>query len=92
MIKSAKEVYIEELFIPENTVHYAVVIPCFNEEKVIKETLLSLLRFSTKNIMIYVVDDDSTDDTLKVIKEVSDSRIKRIEKKSQMLKKVKDIR
>ncbi|WP_206913087.1 hypothetical protein IGL98_000764 [Enterococcus sp. DIV0840] len=81
MIKSAKELYIETLFIPNRKVHYVVVIPCFNEEKVIKETLLSLLRFTTENLTIYVVDDDSADDTLKVINGVSDSRIKLIEKK-----------
>ncbi|ALS01699.1 hypothetical protein ATZ33_10045 [Enterococcus silesiacus] len=81
IIKSADEVYIEKRLIPGYKMHYAVIIPCFNEEKVIKETLLSLLRFSTPNLTIYVVDDDSADGTLKVINGVSDPRIKVIRKK-----------
>lgn len=81
LIKSAKEVYIETIFIPEYTVYYAVVIPCFNEEQVIKETLRSLLRFPMENLAIYIVDDDSSDDTLKVINDFSDFRIKLIKKK-----------
>lgn len=58
-----------------------MIIPCFNEEKVIKQTLLSLLRFTEPNLMVYVVDDDSSDNTLNVINGISDPRIKVIRKK-----------
>lgn len=81
IIKSANDVYIEKRSNSDQPLYYAVIIPCFNEEKVIKQTLLSLLRFTEPNLMVYVVDDDSSDNTLNVINGISDPRIKVIRKK-----------
>lgn len=91
IIKSANDVYIEKRSNSDQPLYYAVIIPCFNEEKVIKQTLLSLLRFTEPNLMVYVVDDDSSDNTLNVINGISDPRIKVIRKRNPMLKKARDI-
>jgi len=46
----------------------AVVIPAFNEEKVIRKTVEAVLRSNYPNFEIILVDDGSTDNTLNVIK------------------------
>ncbi|HEX2639672.1 MAG TPA: glycosyltransferase, partial [Pyrinomonadaceae bacterium] len=47
----------------------SVIVPAFNEEKVIVKTLKSLLRSTYPNFEILVVDDGSTDATSRVVKE-----------------------
>ena len=46
----------------------SVIIPTFNEEKVIRDCLESLLNQTLKDLEIIVVDDASTDNTLEVVK------------------------
>jgi peptidoglycan-N-acetylglucosamine deacetylase len=46
-----------------------VIIPAYNEEKVVIKTIQSILNSDYKNIEIIFVNDGSTDDTLKVVKE-----------------------
>ena len=46
----------------------SVLIPCFNAEKWICESIESCLRQSHKNIEILIVDDGSKDESLRVIK------------------------
>jgi poly-beta-1,6 N-acetyl-D-glucosamine synthase len=48
-----------------------LVLPAYNEAKVIEKTINSLLRLSYKNKEILVVDDGSTDDTLKIAKKLA---------------------
>lgn len=57
-----------------------VVIPTFNMEKHISETLRSVLSQSFKSFEVLVVDDCSTDDTARIVKELAatDSRIRYI--------------
>lgn len=45
----------------------AVIIPAFNEEKVIRKTIESILRSNYDNFEIIFVDDGSTDGTLNVV-------------------------
>ena len=54
----------------------SVVVPVFNGEKTIEETIYSILNQTFKNIEIIISDDGSTDSTLKIVKNISDSRIK----------------
>jgi cellulose synthase/poly-beta-1,6-N-acetylglucosamine synthase-like glycosyltransferase/peptidoglycan/xylan/chitin deacetylase (PgdA/CDA1 family)/spore germination protein YaaH len=46
----------------------SVIVPAFNEERVIDRTIDSLLASNYKNFEIIVVDDGSTDGTLKVLR------------------------
>jgi glycosyltransferase involved in cell wall biosynthesis len=51
----------------------SVVIPCFNSESYIQESINSVLSQTYRKIELIVIDDGSTDDTLKVIKEYEKS-------------------
>ncbi|WP_374057339.1 glycosyltransferase [Lactococcus garvieae] len=46
-----------------------VLIPCMNEELVIKNTVKSLLNTNYENLDIYVIDDASIDNTVKEVEE-----------------------
>lgn len=54
----------------------SVVVPVFNGEKTIEETINSILNQTFQDIEIIVINDGSTDATLAIIKKISDSRIK----------------
>jgi peptidoglycan-N-acetylglucosamine deacetylase len=49
--------------VPAQPMSVGVVVPAFNESKVVLKTVHSLLRSSHPNLTILVVDDGSTDDT-----------------------------
>ena len=57
----------------------SVVTPCFDNSKYIKETILSILNQTHNNLEIIVVDDFSDDDSVSIIKSISDPRIILIE-------------
>jgi cellulose synthase/poly-beta-1,6-N-acetylglucosamine synthase-like glycosyltransferase len=46
-----------------------IIVPMFNEEKVIASTIASLRNITYPNLKIIAVDDGSTDNTLKVLKD-----------------------
>ena len=54
----------------------SVVIPSYNHEKYIKECVLSVLNQTYKNLEVFVMDDNSTDDSAKILKRIKDSRLK----------------
>lgn len=56
----------------------SVLIPVFNVEKYIKDSVQSIRNQTYKNIEIIVIDDGSTDDTFGVVAKIaeSDKRIK----------------
>ncbi len=54
----------------------SVCIPTYNGAVYIKEQLLSILSQLSSNDEIIISDDESTDDTLAIIKSLNDSRIK----------------
>jgi len=65
---------------PEYQPRVAVLIPAYNEEKVIARTVRSVLMSNYKNIRIIVIDDGSKDDTAKIVeemyaKEIADGRV-----------------
>lgn len=54
----------------------SVIIPLYNKEKAIKETLKSVLNQTYKRFEIIVVDDGSTDRSAEIVREITDERIK----------------
>lgn len=50
----------------------SIVIPCFNAEKFIKKCIDSILIENLNNVEIIVIDDGSTDQSLKIISDFSD--------------------
>ncbi|QOP41457.1 glycosyltransferase family 2 protein [Sulfurimonas marina] len=53
----------------ENKIMISIVIPCFNSEKTITRTLLSVASQSYKNYEVVIIDDGSTDRTKKLIED-----------------------
>jgi glycosyltransferase involved in cell wall biosynthesis len=54
----------------------SVVIPAFNAEKTIEETVKSVLNQTFRDFEIIIVNDGSTDETLNIISRFLDSRVK----------------
>lgn len=54
----------------------SVIIPTYNSNKYIKETLESILNQSYKNLEVIITDDCSSDNTLEIVKEYKDGRIR----------------
>jgi glycosyltransferase involved in cell wall biosynthesis len=59
----------------------SVVIPCFNAEKYIFFAVESILNQSFTDLEVIVVDDNSSDKSLKILKTIVDKRLKIIELK-----------
>jgi glycosyltransferase involved in cell wall biosynthesis len=53
----------------------SVIIPTYNREKTIKESVQSVLNQSYNDFEIIIIDDGSTDNTEKLVLELEDSRI-----------------
>lgn len=59
----------------------SVIMPVFNRQDVVLEAINSVLTQSYKNIELVIIDDCSTDNSVKVIKSVNDSRITLLQNK-----------
>ena len=57
-------------------VEVSVIIPAYNTEKYIEKAIASVLAQTLENLEIIVVDDCSTDNTVKVVQSIQDSRIR----------------
>lgn len=69
-----------------NQVIFSIIVPCYNSEKYIERTLNSLINQTFKDIEIIVVDDGSTDESVKICKEIlknSNSKYKIISQVNQ---------
>ena len=53
----------------------SVIIPTYNRENVIIESLQSVLKQTYKNIELIVIDDNSNDNTNEIIKTINDDRL-----------------
>lgn len=62
----------------------SIIIPVYNSEKYLKKTIQSILNQTYKNLEIIAVNDDSTDNSLKILKSFSD-KITIINQKNQGL-------
>jgi glycosyltransferase involved in cell wall biosynthesis len=60
----------------------SVIIPLYNKEQAIKNTVLSVINQRHKDFELLIVDDGSTDNSLKVISEIKDERISILSKKN----------
>jgi teichuronic acid biosynthesis glycosyltransferase TuaG len=60
----------------------SVIIPCYNAERFIQTTILSVQNQSYQNFEIIVVNDGSTDNSLNIIKNLNDQRIHIIDKEN----------
>ena len=54
----------------------SVCIPAYNSAEYIKDTIESILNQTYSNIELVVVDDKSTDDTVELVKNIKDERLK----------------
>lgn len=59
-----------------NKVLFSVVMPSFNSEKYIKRSIESVLNQSYENWELIIVDNNSSDNTLKIAESFNDDRIK----------------
>jgi len=53
----------------------SIVIPCYNAELFIIDTIRSILEQTYKNIEIIIIDDGSTDDSAKIIKQIKSDNL-----------------
>ena len=60
--------------------NFSIIIPLYNKENAIKDTIESVLNQSNPNFEIVVVDDGSTDNSASVVAKFSDFRIRYIKK------------
>ncbi len=66
-----------------NNPKVSIIIPSFNSEEWIEETIKSVLRQSYENIECVIVDDGSQDDSVKKAKGFEDSRLIIVEQQNQ---------
>lgn len=52
-----------------------ICIPTYNSEATIRKTLISIINQSYKNIKIHIVDNNSTDNTIKIVSDFNDERV-----------------
>ena len=62
---------------------FSVVIPLYNKELSIKNTIESVLNQTYQNFEIVIVNDGSTDNSPKIVDAISDDRVKIIHQKNQ---------
>ena len=62
----------------------SVIIPMYNKEKYIEQCLKSVIDQTYSNLEIIIIDDASNDNSLKLVKNINDNRIKIIELKENV--------
>ena len=59
---------------------FSIVIPLYNKAKSIANTIQSILGQSFADFELIIVDDGSTDDSVQVVNQFTDKRIRLIQK------------
>ena len=62
----------------------SVIIPTFNRENTILSSVQSVLSQSYKNLELIIVDDCSSDNTIKIVSQISDQRLRIIRHKKNL--------
>jgi glycosyltransferase involved in cell wall biosynthesis len=62
---------------------FSIVIPTYNREKIIVKTIQSVLSQTYTNFELIIVDDGSTDNTEKFVRNIKDKRIKFFKKENE---------
>ena len=68
----------------------SLVVPIYNSSKYLNKCIDSLVNQSLEDIEIILINDGSTDESEKVIKEYNDKRIKYISKKNEGIGKTRN--
>lgn len=71
----------------------SIIVPVYNVEKYLERCLESLINQTYKNIEIIIINDGSTDNSLRILKEYEriDSRIKLIDKNNEGLSQTRNV-
>lgn len=56
-------------------IHFFLVIPCLNEEKVIAKTVNNILSLNMPNTTVVVINDGSTDNTLRILNDIKSEHL-----------------
>jgi len=75
-LENRKKIFIRDGKIKLNSYPaVTIVVPCFNEEKTVYQTVLSLLNFNypKDKVKIFLIDDGSTDGTWKILNKFADN-------------------
>lgn len=70
--------------VKDNSILCSIIMPCYNREYIIKESIESVLRQNYNNYELIIIDDKSTDNTINIIKEYTDKRIKLIKNETHL--------
>ena len=62
---------------------FSIIVPTYNREKIILKTIQSVLSQTYTNFELIIVDDGSTDNTEKFVRNVKDKRIKFFKKENE---------
>ncbi|PHG57740.1 glycosyltransferase family 2 protein [Bacillus toyonensis] len=56
--------------------YFIFCVPCLNEAKVIQQTVKSLLELNYDRLFVVVIDDASDDDTVHIVRQMNDARVR----------------